>query len=316
MADRRTFLSAGAKVGALAGATQLGSGIARAEPGKLIPGMCPWTLRSSEAFEIDSWSVGDRMAVGIWSNVGSVRQRSDKAETPLDVVYVLDGAFVLPAAAMACRLMTADLIHPGFTPVLLVGVDYPTEESNARTRDYTMPDSVPPNLAMALQARAPLSPRTTPGGAENFLNFLENELNPLIRSKYHTSDRPAGILADSFGATFAFYAFIRQSRLFDRYWMGSPGIFTTETDYVSKFEECLESGLVHPTKMFLSLGSEEASAGVDFYEDLGRNYNRMVSALRRHPSDRLTWSYRVYDGHTHTSVFLPALNDAILYLLR
>ncbi|MYB18861.1 MAG: hypothetical protein F4Y16_07735 [Holophagales bacterium] len=86
------------------------------------------------------------------------------------------------------------------------------------------------------------------GGAGKFLKFLEEELDPYIRARYNTTDRPAGIL------------------------------------------------------------------GVDFYEDMGRNFNATVSALGRTANPGLTWKSRIYPGHTHTTILAPALNDALLYL--
>src|SRR5690606_23809920 len=100
----------------------------------------------------------------------------------------------------------------------------------------------------------------------------------------------------------------------DRYWLGSPGIFTTGTDYLAQFRERLSAPLVHDTRMFLSLGSMEANGGIDFYEDMGRSFNSMVSALNTKPNAQLTWNHRVYPGLTHTSVLAPAMNDALLYL--
>jgi predicted alpha/beta superfamily hydrolase len=143
---------------------------------------------------------------------------------------------------------------------------------------------------------------------------MEEELDPHIRASYNVNDKPAGLLGDSFGGTFTYYAFLQQSKLFGRYWMGSPGIFTTETDYVAKFEKAVAGDLVHDTKMYLSLGALEANGGVPIYEDMGRNFNATVSALNKHPNDKLTWKSQIYPGHTHTTVFTPALNDAFLYL--
>lgn len=270
----------------------------------------PWPLRESEAFEYQSRAVGDTMAIGVWSPPKAFLAKPGEKTPPLDVVYVLDGSWALAMAAGICMLQYVDLIRPGFPPVLLVGVDYPAGRTNARSRDYTMADAVPSPMNEALSA----SPETTPGGADRFLAFLEEELDPFIRSRYDTTGRPAGILGDSFGGTFTFHAFLKQSRLFDRYWLGSPGIFTTGTDHVARFEALLKDGLVHPTRMFLSMGSLEIDGGVDFYEDMGRHYRRLVSALDGSPNDRLEWKSKIYDGYTHTSVLAPALNDALLYL--
>jgi len=302
----------GVGLSAVLGVTAFNGGLARAEDatGFKNTGQ-PWPLRNTAAFEYYSAAVGDKMAIGVWSPPKASPATASLGENPpLDVIYVLDGSFALNISAMICMLQYVDVINPGFAPVLLVGVDYPAGQINARSRDYTMADSVPAAAARALAAQ----PQTAPGGADKFLTFLENELDPFIRSKYQTTNKPAGILGDSFGGTFTFYAFLRQSKLFDRYWLGSPAIFTTDTDYVAQFAKLLTGKLIHPTKMYLSLGSRESNGGVDFYEEMGRNYNRLVSALYKTPNDKLTWASKIYDGGTHTSAFAPALNDALLYL--
>jgi predicted alpha/beta superfamily hydrolase len=310
MFARRNFLKAGAGLAGALGLSQAYPGFALAEDAagfKSTGG--EWPLRGSEAFEYDSKAVGDKMSIGIWSPPAELLARTQRQDAPLDVVYVLDGSFALNMAAGNCMLQYVDLIKPGFTPVLLVGLDYPADGTNARSRDYTMADSTYPPM------REMLAALPTPGGADNFLRFIEEELDPFIRSKYNVSDRPAAILGDSWGGTFTFYAFLKQSKLFDRYWFGSPGIFTTSTDYIGQLEARLKDTLVHPTKMYLSIGEHEIDGPIDFYQDMGRNYKKLVSALDKVPNDRLQWSSKIYDGYTHTSVVAPSLNDALLYLL-
>ena len=271
----------------------------------------PWPVRGAEAFELESKEVGDTMAVGVWQpDPQFLAARGVAAGGKLDVVYVLDGSWALGVAATVCTLELADLVRPGFPPLLLVGVDYPEGRPNARSRDYTMKDSVPKAMAQGLAA----NPTTAPGGADKFLAFLEKELDPLIRSRYNAKPGPAGILGDSFGGTFTFYAFLKQSPLFNKYWLGSPGIFTTDTDYIARVEKVVAGTLVHETRMFLSSGELEARGGISFYEDMGRNFARLVGVLDQGRNSRLTYRSKQYPGHTHTTVLAPAINDALLYL--
>jgi predicted alpha/beta superfamily hydrolase len=270
----------------------------------------PWTIRGSEAFDIHSTAIGDTLSIGVWRPDPQILAAFGKTVERFGIVYLLDGTLALGPAATTCLLQLADLIRPGFPPLLLVGIDYPEGRPNARTRDYTMADAV----AESFRAVVGTGPENTPGGAERFLTFLETELDPLIRSRYPTTNEPAGILGDSFGATFTFFAFLRQSPLFNRYWLGSPGLMTTETDYIARLEPVLQGSLVHDTRMFLSLGELEASGGIWFYEDLGKNYQRLTDLLTARPNSRLTWAAKTYPGHTHTTVLAPALSDALLYL--
>jgi predicted alpha/beta superfamily hydrolase len=268
-----------------------------------------WSLPESEALEVWSEAVRDSFAIGI-ARPAPLPPAIAGAAGPPRLVYVLDGSFMLGMTAAIALLQRADLIRPGFPRLLLVGVDYPQGTPNRRSHDFTMEDSVWPPMREALEAM----PGNTPGGAADFLRFLEDELDPLIRSRYEVAEGPAGILGDSFGGTFTFYAFLRQSRLFDRYWLGSPGVFTTGTDYVGKFAEVVRGELVHDTRMYLSIGEVEANGPIDFYNDMGGKFRQMVEALEAHPNPRLAHRSLIYPGHTHTSVLAPAVNDAILYL--
>jgi len=271
-----------------------------------------WPLRHSQSFEIDSKAVGDRFAIGTWQpDPAFLAARNLKTDQPLQLVYVLDGGWGLAAAAAIALLQLADTVKPGFPPLLLVGIDYPEGRMGSRSRDYTMADAVPDDpMIDAMKA----NPLTAPGGADRFLEFLETELDPLIRSRHPVQGKTAGIIGDSFGGTFTFYAFLKQSRLFDRYWLGSPGLFTTATDYVAKVEALLARPLVHDTRMFLSFGELEAAGGEAMYEDMGRQYARLVRALEQRAHPQLTHHAKTYAGHTHSTIVVPAMSDALLYL--
>lgn len=276
----------------------------------------PWPLRGSQSFDLRSKAVGDTFAIGVWQPDPTFLSRLGvSAAAGLDVLYLLDGAWALNLASSICMLQLADLIRPGFRPLLLVGVDYPAGRLNARTRDYTMPDDGSlghPMLRDALKLGS--IPEVTPGGADQFLAFLETELDPLIRARYQVADGPGGLFGVSYGGSLATYAFIRQSRLFNRYWLGSPGLFTSASDWPGQFEKVAGGPLVHDTRMFLSFGELEAWGGVPFYEDMGRNFGRITNGLARHPNPQLTARSKLYPGHTHTSIVAPAMNDALLTL--
>jgi predicted alpha/beta superfamily hydrolase len=224
---------------------------------------------------------------------------------------VLDGGWCLAAAAAVALVQLVDLVRSGFPPLLLVGIDYPEGRPGSRSRDYTMADAVPDDPMIDAMKAHPL---TAPGGADRFLAFIEGELDPLIRARYPVAGKTAGIIGDSFGGTFTFYAFLKQSRLFDRYWLGSPGLFTTGTDYIAQAEAMLAGPLVHDTRMYLSCGELEAAGGVELYEDMGRNYSRLVDVISRRAHPQLAHHAKIYAGHTHATIVMPAMNDALLYL--
>ena len=66
--------------------------------------------------------------------------------------------------------------------------------------------------------------------------------------------------------------------------------------------------------MYLSFGALEAHGGVPFYEDMGRNFNSLVSTLTKAKNSQLEFASKIYPDHTHTTILAPALSDALLYL--
>lgn len=276
----------------------------------------PWPVRGSVAFELESKSVGDTFAIGVWQpDAAIVKARGAAAADGFDLVYVLDGSWGLNVAASVARQQLVDFLRPGFRLPLLVGIDYPEGRPNARTRDYTMADDGSadhPSLRDILKFGS--TPAVTLGGADRFLHFLETELDPLIRARYPVASRPAGILGHSYGGQFTAYAFLKQSRLFNRFWLGSPGLFTSKADWVGQLERVAVGQLVHDTRMFLSFGEVEAFGGAPFYEDMGRNFGRFSNWLARHPNPQLQYRAKLYPGHTHTSVMTGSMADALLFL--
>ena len=185
----------------------------------------------------------------------------------------------------------------------------PEGQPNARTRDYTHTD-----LATPLQ-EGELPPEQTIGSADNFLRFLEEELDPFIRARYDVSDRPAGILGDSYGGTFTFHAFRRQSKLFELVLFSavrgcSPPASTTS----GRCGSCLRASWHTTRRCTFRSAPWRPTAGVSIYEEMGRNYNSLVSVLNSTPNDGSRSHRRCIRGHTHTTILAPALNDALLYL--
>jgi predicted alpha/beta superfamily hydrolase len=273
-----------------------------------------WPLRGSEYFEIQSAAVGDTMAVGVWKSPEHIRAVPNATGSPTkpQLVYVLDASVALALAASVGVLQSADLVRPGFPRLLFVGLDYPEGRRNARIRDYVPPGAVTESMMKKYEGQPP---EYVPGGADNFLEFLETELDPWIRERYAVEEAPAGLLGDSWGGTFVAHCLIRRSTLFNRYWLGSPGLFDTPADLTGRLLNALAEERSGAKKIYLTLGELEATGGgVDYYEEPGASFSRVVAGLQALRPGAVDWQHRIYPGHTHASVFLPALNDALQFL--
>ncbi len=154
----------------------------------------------------------------------------------------------------------------------------------------------------------------TQGGADDFLAFIEKELDPVIRKHYRTNDGKAGLMGASMGGLFTYYAFLKQSPLFDRFFIGSPGLQLPNSKLLDGLPELLRSTDFKDQRIFLSAGSEELIN--PFFETLAMNFLKMAQIFSQNPADGLSFEYRVYSGKTHTTVGPIARQEAAEFLFK
>ena len=103
----------------------------------------------------------------------------------------------------------------------------------------------------------------TSGKAEEFLEFLEKELIPLVDEKYRT--HPFRILAGwSLGGLLTIHSFLYHSELFSAYLAISPSLWWDEDLYVERTKSLLSQGKVSDKPLIVSIGSLEGG-------DIGRS---------------------------------------------
>ena len=102
-------------------------------------------------------------------------------------------------------------------PLILVGVSWMTDVPGGlynRSRDYTPTEDPAGHTDML-----PVS-----GSGEAFLEFLTDDLIPLIERGYRTDNSSRGFLGYSLGGLFGTWVLINHPGIFDRYMVGSPYI--------------------------------------------------------------------------------------------
>ncbi|MDP6650502.1 MAG: alpha/beta hydrolase-fold protein [Gammaproteobacteria bacterium] len=172
------------------------------------------------------------------------------------------------------------------------------------------------NTGVEAMMKAALSTKKkyTQGGADDFLAFIEKELDPVIRKHYRTNDGKAGLMGVSMGGLFTYYAFLKQSPLFDRFFIGSPGLQLPNSKLLDGLPELLRSTDFKDQRVFLAAGSEELIN--PFFEALAMNFLKMGQIFSQNPADGLSVEYRVYSGKTHTTVTPVAMQEAAEYLFK
>ena len=118
----------------------------------------------------------------------------------------------------------------------------------------------------------------------------------------------------SFGGLFTFYAFLKRVKLFDRFWMGSPGVFDIGERYLDTLSDVLKSGIGRDTRIYLSLGALEETAAYEPYRLLSKSYHRMVELFEQHRQENVTVKTERFEEETHMSVLGLGLTKALRFL--
>ncbi|WBS03950.1 alpha/beta hydrolase-fold protein [Pseudoduganella sp. SL102] len=195
--SRRRLLSAG---GALLGATLL-PGVARAADA--------WqdvVLPQARQRDLVSSITGGRYRIFI-----------SVPDTPVPaavhpVLYALDGNASFPLLAQMARTAARRTKATGQAAPVVVGIGYPTGDDYHpdRGRDYTPPTPGAP---------------ATEGGAGRFLDFIEQELKPLVRTLAPIDPQRQALYGHSYGGLCTLHALFTRPAMFQTYLAASPSIW-------------------------------------------------------------------------------------------
>ncbi|HBZ93749.1 MAG TPA: alpha/beta hydrolase [Pseudomonas sp.] len=167
------------------------------------------------------------------------------------VVYVLDAELFFPLLAQQALMYTPHAARDGREAVLVVGIGYPGDapfDIPARAEDYTPPA---PNLGDS---------HTREGGAERFLDFIEDEVKPLVASRYKVDTRRQTLFGHSYGGLFTLYSLLSRPQAFQRYVAASPSLWWHRR-YAFDLLETFASHEPRPNvRLMLSVGAAEQPA--------------------------------------------------------
>jgi predicted alpha/beta superfamily hydrolase len=273
-------------------------------------------LADTEVHYLRSEHVGDefKVFVGHCGDVG--------APAPA-TLYVSDANGLFAGAVDMVRLMQLSAHLP---PMLVVGIGYRLAgiagTEALRTRDFT------PTFDREFEQIFPT--QTMMGGADKFLAFIRDELQPWVHENYDVDAASSAFFGHSQGGLFATYVLLTQPDTFARYGIGSPSLwwhddvmFECEARYAATHDDLA-------AKVFFSVGEfedhegrqreasrlspgEQQVAGLR-YIDMVADSERMAAVLRdrRYPS--LEMESEVLPGEFHITVPLLNLSRSLRYL--
>lgn len=249
----------------------------------------PVSLQSTETHLLYSERLQQHYLIDVFLPAGYQPKESEFQFPKYPVIYVLNSR---PNAVMAAMLRHVSEM----SREIIVGIDFADAEGNpvdsfaAYTRDLTPTSDE--DWAQATTAG--------PGGrAEDFHNFIENEVKPLINETYNVNRYNQTLVGHSFGGLFGLYILFNHSDSFNRYVIASPSPWWDDSVIFELEEEYANSHVNLAKKVFISVGSREFVSGPQGMID---NTKKMVEKLKSRNYPDLELSYTIFDDETHESV--------------
>lgn len=230
------------------------------------------------------------------------------------VFYVLDGNAAFPVAAFLARAAASRREVTGHVAPLVVGIGYPGVsdfDGPARRRDYTIGTGTPGDGA-------------TDGGAERFLEFIEQEVKPLIQARYHVNPERQALFGHSFGGLLVLQALTQHPERFSTYAASSPSIWWGD-QIVLKGLPGLLQGPLRP-RVQISVGTLEDDPPKGNYSPEVRAMlatrtmippaRALAQSFKAAPGWEGRVAYYELAGEDHGPVWLPAMSRAMQFFLE
>lgn len=249
-------------------------------------------LDRSQRLLIESQAVGDRFRIDVLLPLG---YESSTERYP--VVYVTDSNYLLYSAA-ATYLAQATGEYP---KMIIVGIGWDVPSiTRIRVRDLT------PTCPKAYRKSRAMT-KAECGQANGFVDFIRNELQPLVNERYRASG-DSTLVGYSYGGLFALHVLFNHSDLFDRYVIGSASM-DWDDEYVFRMEQrYAEQHKDLDKRVFLSAGGLEGDGTIP---SAYRMHEQLLA--RKYPS--LEVALKVFDGETHMTNISTTVMGGLGYVL-
>jgi predicted alpha/beta superfamily hydrolase len=203
-----------------------------------------------------------------------------------DVVYILDGEAHFNDFIYIYKFARYQNFLP---PLILIALPNTySREGNMRDRDF-LPEKTSDNLKA--------------GGANNFIDFLKNELIPYINKKLPASGDNS-LFGHSLGGLFTMYVLLNEPGLFTNYYCSDPAFPWNNRCIIAMAEEIFKNTTELDKTLWIT-GVKET------YRNVG--IGKMDSVLKQLAPKGLRWNTSIYPDETHMSVRFKGIYDGLKY---
>jgi len=259
--------------------------LALAQEERMDPILSKAPFAIGESITLFSESLNEERVINIYLPNG-YDATSDKK---YPVIYLLDGStdedFIHIAGLVQFGSFSWINMIPETIVVGIANID--------RKRDFTYPSNNERD-----QTQFP-----TTGGAENFIDFIQDELFQLVEFEYQVTEERT-IIGQSLGGLLATEFLFRKPQLFDHYIIVSPSLWW---DYESLLKKNLDPKLA-PKSIYVAVGKEG-----EVMERVAKELHTKLKNLEL-PNTKLF--YKFLDGQDHSDALHLGVYDAFEKMFR
>ena len=211
-----------------------------------------------------------------------------KTKGPFPVLYLVDGPTHINLVAS-----TMDFLVQGdrMPPLVIVGI-----ANTDRTRDMT------PTHADEKDSDGTVRPDPTSGGADHFIDFIQNELMPEIEKRYRVATYKI-FAGHSFGGLLAVHILITRPDMFQAYIAASPSLWWDNERTLHQAQDFFAAHAELNKRFFFDLGNENP--------DMRNPFDALQKTLMDKTPKDFQWKSAIYPDEDHGSSVLRGYYDGL-----
>ena len=229
-----------------------------------------------ETFTIESRILRETRRINVYLPPGYAESRD--ARVP--VLYMPDGGMAEDFLHVA-GLVQVSIGNGTMRPFMLVGI-----ENTQRRRDMTGPTTVESDRKIA----------PVVGGSEAFRRFIRDELMPLVKQRYRTTNETA-IVGESAAGLFVVEAFLLEPELFDTYIAIDPSLWWNDRGLVKGAADRLRSRPRLEKTLYLASSDEK---------EIAQDTRTLADVLGKHAPAGVRWHHEAMPEEKHSTIYHPA----------
>ncbi len=204
------------------------------------------------------------------------------------VIYLLDGSMDEDFIHIAGLVQFGSFSWINMLPEsIVVGI-----ANTNRDRDFTFPTELE-----ELQKQFP-----TIGGSQSFIDYIEKEVQPFMKSSYNISDKKT-LIGQSLGGLLATEILFKKPDLFDNYIIISPSLWWDNESLLKETPKSYSS----PKSIYIGVGKKEEAI-------MQREAKQLYQKLKQAQKKDTKLFFHLFKKQNHGDILHLAVYDAFLKL--